>query len=224
MKKYLFIRLTLLILLLTLSTNTNAYALELDYGLSYNNLVYYQYQAEKLNDDYFMREDLNEGLGLYAELKYPLNNFTLGAGIDKINADWTGRNEYVNDRYRDFEYAVRIVGPYLKVAYNLSSNFKINTNLAYYDYQESFQAEYSWQEEDLDVSLKNARGLGVLLGGEYHHQITNLLYLSNSFNFRYIALNIIENYDWYREEMKEVDNEQLIVRGLSLKLGINYRF
>ena len=221
MEKYIL----LLIIIILVTPGIRAKESEFNTGITYNSFVY-ELNKDGETIDYTMREDLNSGFGYYGEGVFWLNNkLGIGLGVDFAKAVWEGRNNYSGGDTRDFEYSSRLVGPYTTVKYKLNKSLIVNLDIVHYNYQEHFQADYSWDKENFKQNLVVGDGLGVKIGTEFNYKINNSFYLIGKSYFRQVKINLEKEYDDVEETMKYINNdEELNITGLEVSFGINYKF
>ena len=215
---------SILILLIILSFSCNLEAeemtnngFEFDGGVTYNNYLYKKYDigqgGAELDNDYFIREDLHSGTGYYLEAVYWLNSeFALGLGVqkNKMEAEWETESSHYYESTLDTYYT--------SLKYRLEDNVKLYFDLNYNNYNEYYSIA------DFSTDIKKGAGLGVMIGTEINYSIYQNFDLRLQTGYYLADIEIEERYSSYQGKIIDVDDEELEISGLGLKLGLEYKF
>ncbi|MBM7556217.1 outer membrane beta-barrel protein [Halanaerobacter jeridensis] len=221
MKKY------ILILLILLSFNCSIEAkeitdkkIEFNGGLTYNNYIYKKYDLnngeKELDEDYFIREDLHHGQGFYTEVIYWLNKklgIELGLQKNEMKAEWDSENN--SEKY---EYKSNLDTYYSGVTYKVNPTLELYIDANYNFYQEHYS------KSSFSTDIKSGEGLGFMIGTKVNYQINKNFDVILNTEYYLAEIDIDERYSSYQGKVINVNDEELKISGLGLKLGIGYKF
>ncbi|AGB41549.1 hypothetical protein Halha_1611 [Halobacteroides halobius DSM 5150] len=189
-------------------------------GLTYNNLLYSTIKQGQIDNNFALRESLNEGLGYYGEAIYwPVKRFGVGIGVDQVTAKWEDTIQGIG-RLIERRYTRQLVGPYTKVIYKLNRSTELGLSCVYYYY-----SDYRYETKYIDNYYKTGRGLGFLLGTKNNHSITDNLSIVTSLNYRVARIDLRKEYNSYTKELVANRKDDLLyIQGLRASMGITYKF
>lgn len=219
MRKYLLIILVILIFTYNVeAAKISKEEIEFNGGLTYNNYLYKKYDIEQgekeLDNNPSIIEDLHQGSGYYIETVYWFNHhwgLQLGLQKNEMKAEWESNNQ-------EKVYKVNLDTYYSGLMYNLNCNVKLYCNVNYNFYQEHYS------KEKFSADMKEGNGLGFMLGTELNYSLNQDLDLILDTGYYLANLEINERYSSYQGEVINVNDEELRISGLGLKLGIGYKF
>ena len=211
----------IILIILIFSYNIEAVALQnikFDSGLTYNNYIYKKYDInsaiKELDTDYFVREDLHQGTGYYIEMVYWLNNqWGIGLGLQKneMNADW-------NSDFENHNYKSNLDTYYSGVTYKVNATLELYIDANYNFYQEHYS------KSNFSTDIKSGEGLGFMLGTKMNYEINKNFDVILNTGYYLAEIDIDERYSSYQGKVINVNDEELEISGLGLKLGIGYKF
>ncbi|MCK8817632.1 outer membrane beta-barrel protein [Natroniella sulfidigena] len=218
MKK--FVVIIVVMALVILPTQALAKGFEMVGGSTYNTfLLSLSVDGEDVLIGDGIKERLEDGVGFYAGGRYWLNEqLGIEVGVDQATSSY-------GDSSSDsiFEIEEELVGPYAGVTYRLNDKFQMEAGAVNYSYKQRQREIYQESEEFNEVSAKG-EGLGLLVGGQYSHTITDNLALVGNLNHRIIMIDINEAYDYEEGSLSTVEEERLNMSGLRASAGISYNF
>ncbi|WP_169730083.1 hypothetical protein [Halonatronum saccharophilum] len=200
--------------------------MEFNSGATYNNFIYSDIEDGEVNNDKWVREELNEGRGHYFEGTYWLNNRVgLGLGYQKSISTWDSIEYYDEESYRDFRSDYNLSSSYGRLAYRLNNNVNLDLALGNYSYSEDYYADYSWLEKDSNKKVLIGEGYGYRVGKEVNHNLSERLSLNTKAFYQQAKINLLESYDNDKGSLIEIEEDKVLgISGLGISLGVSYRF
>ena len=194
--------------------------LEVNGGLTYNNYIYKKYDINngitEVDDDYLIREDLHQGTGYYFEAIYWLDHqWGLGVGLqnNEMEAEWESGTPA-----ESYEYKVDLNTYYSSLIYRLNRTVQVYIDFNYNQYQEHYA------KEDFSTDIKAGQGLGLMVGTKINYALNSSFALILNTGYYLSNIEIDERYSSYQGEVINVDDEELKISGLGLKIGMQYKF
>ena len=203
---------SLFILVLSLGVSAEKFAFDaekLDFvgGLTYNNFANKETEDDKEITKEF--KELDNGIGFYAGLRYPLQeNIALGVGLDRA-AGSAKKDKIAVDR--------SILGPYAEVVYQVNEFIDVSAALAYYLYD-------STRTEDTDKTECTGNGIGFLVGGSYEYPLQDGFALKGSVGYRMATIDLKEETADDKTEDISAEKRKIDLSGFRVSAGISYSF
>lgn len=208
---------SLFILVLSLGVSAEKFAfdaekLEFVGGLTYNNFaIVTTVDGEEDKPDEAekqIKDELENGLGFYAGLRYPLQeNIALGVGLDRAAS---------SAKKDDVEVEQSILGPYAEVVYQVNEFIDLSAALAYY--------QFVTNEKEIDETEVKGNGIGFLVGGSYEYPLQEGLALKGSVGYRMATIDLKELT--VNDKTVDISDQKAEVdlSGFRVSAGISYSF
>lgn len=203
---------SLFILVLSLGVSAEKFAFDaekLDFvgGLTYNIFANEETKDGKEEPKEF--EDLDNGIGFYAGLRYPLQeNIALGVGLDR--AAGSAKKDKIEEERS-------ILGPYAEVVYQVNEFIDVSAALAYYLYD-------STRTEDTNKTEFTGNGIGFLVGGSYEYPLQDGFALKGSVGYRMATIDLKERTADDKTEDITAEKRKIDLSGFRVSAGISYSF
>jgi hypothetical protein len=200
--------------------------IEFNGGVTYNNFVYSDIDSGKLNDDYWVRESLNNGTGFYLEgLVWLGSKWGIGGGIDRASSSWSSFETYADSSRSDYLSKYDLDGYYGKLSYKLSDEIRLNLGISKHNFVEKYSEDNSWENGAFNEAVVDGDGLGYLLEAQVDYPVNDHLALIGSFGYRKADIDVKRVYDWNQNKLVESQEDNTIgVDGLRAGINLALKF
>lgn len=218
---------SLFILVLSLGVSAEKFAFDaekLDFvgGLTYNNFalkttVDGEEDKAETEEEKKMEDELANGIGFYAGLRYPLlENIALGVGVDRAASSGS-----VSIKDGSIEMDQSILGPYAEVVYQVNEFIDVSAALAYYQYVADTKTTVLTDTNELEVK---GSGIGFLVGGSYEYPLQDGFALKGSVGYRMANIDLKETTENDKTEDISDQKVKIDLSGFRVSAGISYSF